>query len=1571
VAAIVTMLLVAESIGPALAAPTVSQVPLATLGAEQAKPNFLFILDDSGSMNLEYMPGGDPGSGSELRKDMAGAWSSACNKLYFNPDPKVTYSLPPDPTSLGFLALPATVTTFTAAPVDGFKPLGGTRDLSRSGPGGFEFLGHTGDRPFHYRFEPAGNRTFDETRDCRVPFAFENGAAPLEVPVVVSGVTVGRWKKQALAATDGDRFARWYSFYRTRLNAMKSAAGLAFSYPTVDDRMRIGFITTTPSADGVTAGPDTPVAPSRFLPVRDFDDAWKREWMKKLYETTAAGTTPLRLALSRAGWYFAGRTDGPATGMIAAPLDAKGEPLAASGPAAKMGDPVKYSCQRNYAMLVTDGYWTNESGVSQWSRGAVGTPCTSASSFDCAIRSLDSGSLDQVPAPFNDTARLWKVDRNVVQALRFDATERTSASTEGIPRCRGADVGNPVPLLDDFGKMRVYRCDSPACETRELVHEQAVSLAADAVDLEVPVARGMAQPGGAPVRITGAPRFAEVWHHLAKEETYFLRPKGYTRRMGYRRGERVDFTPADRAGLYGAIGVADAPKGTVIGAVVDVAYRPASNDNFFGVPVTSTDPSWGPDMWRGVVYERFAPGLTARRHRTMDTHAEYWGTTLRTRPAGSSQLQSREERSFFVGCARMSVNCWRLENGAWGCNTDEDVSRMRANREPAGIADFWNAGPPPAFLAARDAGSVRGREAGRGTPTPLPDVEADALALGMQSSDGSLADVAAAFYERPLRTGTQRGINFDERKVPPSGDGPEDDRATWQHMTTFTMGLGVSGFLDYSPKYRSPGSPNNAFDDIRRGFSADDQPASGAKVWPPVDRGDEIAKIDDLWHAAVNGRGMYLAANDANDARDRLETALNAIKARPASGAGASGSTANPTGDDRQIFWTTYRSGVWSGDLRSAFVDLDPASRSYGGATGPFADARTKVTARAKEGCDDRTVLLMQGRSLKDFAWAGQTRRCSGASGGTTRPPAFSGTRIDDPLLEALDPGAATWRPGGSTGGDSVFKSNDDGRKPWDLVHWIRGQSGNEYPQVDERLERFRSRTDAGSERNILGDFVGSQPLHLGKSGFSYSDPGYPAFRASVASRAPMVYVASNAGMLHAFRAGSPDPAVNDARRLEEAWAVIPSQVAPKLALTAQRGYSGKHQFILDGTPVAGDVYAPETVGGAFAWRTLLVVGRGAGGAGYAALDVTDPENPKALWEVTGGGGAGACNDNASDGGRHVDCRLGLSLGNPIITKVRSNAPAWAAGRWVVIFASGYDTPDGLAYIHVRDAGTGLPLYRAQIPASGTVGAEVGLARLSAYVKASQIDNTAEAVYGGDLLGNLWKFDTSAPIETWTGGTANVKLLARFEAGNPAVGQPITSRPELGTTGTEPIVFVGTGRYLNEADMTSKANGSVYAVVDRGAEVPVTRAMLERREFSAPDGAATVKPVSGTAPNGWYIDLPNAGERVVVDPTLQLGSLAFVSSVPGADPCDVGGSSFLNYVDFRTGAAIPAADGSTTARVPMEGGMGTGLSLFRLPDGRVVNTSPTSRGGNPDTRPVSVKPGTVSGRRVSWRELAQ
>ena len=151
-------------------------------------------------------------------------------------------------------------------------------------------------------------------------------------------------------------------------------------------------------------------------------------------------------------------------------------------------------------------------------------------------------------------------------------------------------------------------------------------------------------------------------------------------------------------------------------------------------------------------------------------------------------------------------------------------------------------------------------------------------------------------------------------------------------------------------------------------------------------------------------------------------------------------------------------------------------------------------------------------------------------------------------------------------------------------------------------------------------------------------------------TRPAMVYVGANDGMLHAFNAATGD----------ETWAYVPKLLLPTLYRLADKFYPTKHQFYVDGSPAVGDVY----FGGA--WHTILVGGFNGGARGYYALDITDPANPKALWEFT-------------------DTNMGYSYGRPEITKL-------ATGEWVVLLTSGYNnvTPgNGQGYLYVVNAGTG------------------------------------------------------------------------------------------------------------------------------------------------------------------------------------------------------------------------------------------------------------------------------------------
>jgi len=210
-----------------------------------------------------------------------------------------------------------------------------------------------------------------------------------------------------------------------------------------------------------------------------------------------------------------------------------------------------------------------------------------------------------------------------------------------------------------------------------------------------------------------------------------------------------------------------------------------------------------------------------------------------------------------------------------------------------------------------------------------------------------------------------------------------------------------------------------------------------------------------------------------------------------------------------------------------------------------------------------------------------------------------------------------------------------------------------------------------------------------------------------------MVYVGANDGFLHAFNAETG----------AEAWAYAPAAVLPSLWKLADPAYS--HTYFVDGSLTAGDVNS----GG---WKTILVGGMNAGGKYYYAWDVTTPGSPALLWEFT-------------------DPDMGYSYGNPVITKLSN-------GTWVVLVTSGYNNASGLGYLYVLNATSGAVISKIGT-GSGTAASPSGLAKIRNWVDDLSTNNTTRYVYGGDLNGDVWRFDLD---------NATAFKLA-------AVGEPITN----------------------------------------------------------------------------------------------------------------------------------------------------------------------------------------------------
>lgn len=484
---------------------------------------------------------------------------------------------------------------------------------------------------------------------------------------------------------------------------------------------------------------------------------------------------------------------------------------------------------------------------------------------------------------------------------------------------------------------------------------------------------------------------------------------------------------------------------------------------------------------------------------------------------------------------------------------------------------YWNFGDPM-NLSGGLIGDVDGAA---GTPTPIRDALAKA---------NTLADTALYYYDIDLRsdalgncTGAV-GLDVCENNVPGAGR----DSNNRQHMTTFTLGLGVDGSLKYAENYLEGGSAD--FNKI----------LDGSLNWPDPTDAEDLHRVDDLWHAAVNGRGTYFSAKTPQSLAQGLSKALSGVSAMSGSGAASATSNLEPVAGDNYAYVASYRTVKWDGDVQAREINLTTGAVSSEDERIWSAKTKLDATLAASRKIyfnNDGVLAEFIASALDDETGAGLFEPC--------------GAGVLGHLTQCAMTDFAT----------TVSQLN--------VIDYIRGDDSME----DQAGNVTRVLRDRESK---LGDIVNSQPVYVKKAPFAYTDVGYPKFAAGTVApvaRQGAVIVGANDGMLHAFNAETG----------AEMWAFVPTAVMPQLYKLADSNYGGHHRYFVDGPIAVADICADEPcMDNGKGWKTILVAGLGKGGKGYFALDITDTTAPKLLWEFT----------------VKNDADLGYSFGNPIITKV-------------------------------------------------------------------------------------------------------------------------------------------------------------------------------------------------------------------------------------------------------------------------------------------------------------------------------
>jgi len=743
---------------------------------------------------------------------------------------------------------------------------------------------------------------------------------------------------------------------------------------------------------------------------------------------------------------------------------------------------------------------------------------------------------------------------------------------------------------------------------------------------------------------------------------------------------------------------------------------------------------------------------------------------------------------------------------------------------------FWNGGNP--HVGNRD------KNGGTNENDTIFDGNASVSNDGGNYADSysnTLADVAMKYYEEDLsaladNVPTQEGIDENAR----------------QHLVTYAIAFGLSGTLD----------PSIEPTDI-----APDPPFAG---WPqPV--ADTSTAVDDLRHAAYNGRGEFLSAQSSAELEAALGAAIDDIAERTATAAAVAINSAKLT-EDAVVYLAEFNTNRWQGDLIAKQIADTETGELESGWRWRAGDVLTNRDLTIS----DRTIITYDGSDGIPFQW----------------------TNLTAPLKADLNTD-----PTGVADGLGEERLN-----------YLRGDRSQE--------NKYRVRL------SILGDLVNSGPVYVGKPDLNWPDNApfpstagsrYSDFKnGTAASRPAVIFTGANDGMLHGF-------AESDGA---EVLAYIPGSLysaSPSEGLHYLTDPNYQHQYYVDLTPTLSDVYADLGTGGD-KWQTILVGGLRGGGRGIFALNVNDPNTYKeanasdiVLWEFSDA-------DDPDIGFTFSKPEIALA-NNGRWVAIFSNGynhagPDGQAKLFIVDIAKGVDGWVTGDYKKIStNTGTVADPNGLSSPALVDTDGDGDVDR----VYAGDLEGKLWAFDLSDTDWGNWKLASASPLFTTKG---NRPITTQpTTAIHPTVSSDGSNAPNR-------MVYFGTGQYLVNNDKTTKDLNHFYGVWDRG-DYGRSDGMLVQQTYLngyntwidangdaiqqptelIPQRVLTRTPVdyAGVTKYGWMVELyssvADSGERLVEPPVVRGNAVFFNTFIPNSDPCSFGSSGWGMALDLETGGS--------------------------------------------------------------------
>lgn len=433
------------------------------------------------------------------------------------------------------------------------------------------------------------------------------------------------------------------------------------------------------------------------------------------------------------------------------------------------------------------------------------------------------------------------------------------------------------------------------------------------------------------------------------------------------------------------------------------------------------------------------------------------------------------------------------------------------------------------------------------------------------------------------------------------------------------------------------------------------------------------------------------------------------------------------------------------------------------------------------------------------------------------------------------------------------------------VINWARGQDLLDVDGDDDRIE---ARLDMGD------------PLH--------SRPVAVIYGGTEQAPDTTVYVGSNDGYLHAINAATGT----------ELWSFIPERLLNRLYPLQTNNVSATRQYGLDGEITVFVKNNDGLPGISGSEQVLLLFGMRRGGEAVFALDVTDRNRPRVLWEI-----------DSSDAGFGD---LGQTWSPPRVTQVQIGGQA----RLVAIFGGGYDT--GQDNRSFREDSAGNAVFIVDLTSGDLIWSagndnshDLQLDRMRFSIPGGLAlldlneDGFSDRIFFGDMGGQVWRLDISNGAGA--SGLVDGGVLASLGAANLGGSPPASEVRRFYTTPDVVPVFANSKLFLSiNIGSGYRAHPLDSVTDDQFFSVRDFRpfAQLTNTDFDNPisidqlvDVTNNVNAVLDPLEAGWRLQLARgAGEKSLSESVTFANTVFFTSFQPNSAGNSCAPSSGTNRV---------------------------------------------------------------------------